>query len=233
MPNMVRVAHHFSLLFVPPATAAEWGIKMGIREKAGKHFRQNLGLYVVLAGIYIAGVVFGSLGVGALQPEHQKELAGFVQKSFVELTIGTPQTTLTDLIWENLKVILVTYVLGMTVIGMPLIFVLVFTRGFVLGFAVGFLIQVRGWQGIAVTLMSILPPALINIPVLTVTAVCAITFSLTLVRGSTGWQGGALTRQFALYSGSVLLMICFAWIAALLQAYVSPFMLKVILAYSA
>jgi len=28
MPNMVRVAHHFSLLFVPPATAAEWGIKM-------------------------------------------------------------------------------------------------------------------------------------------------------------------------------------------------------------
>ncbi|HWJ02129.1 MAG TPA: stage II sporulation protein M [Verrucomicrobiae bacterium] len=206
---------------------------MRLKERILKHLRANLGLYLVLTGIYVAGVVFGSLGVGALQPEHQTELAGFLQRSFAELADTTPQIGIIDLIWENLKIVLVAYVLGMTVIGMPIIFVLIFTRGFVLGFAVGFLVQARGLQGIAVALMSVLPPSLLNIPVLIVTSVCAITFSLSLVRGSAGLQGNTLTRQFAAYSGSVLLMLFIASLAALLQGYLSPLMLKVILAYSA
>jgi len=205
---------------------------MSLREKFFNHLRQNLGLYLVLTGIYLSGVVFGSLGVGALQPEHQKELAGFVQKSFAELSLGGQQLTITDLLWENLKGIVTAYVLGMTVIGMPLIFVLVFTRGFVLGFAVGFLVQFRGWQGILVTLSGILPPNLIGLPVLLITAVSAVSFSLSLVRRSNGWQGRQLSRQFAFYSGSVLMMACLASLAALVQGYFSPFLLRLILSYT-
>lgn len=205
---------------------------MNLKEKALNHLRQNFGLYLVLSGVYIAGVVFGSLGVGALQPENQKELAGFIQKSFAELTTSGPQLTMGDLLWENLKVIVAAYVLGMTVIGMPLIFVLVFTRGFILGFAVGFLIQFRGWQGVLVTLSGIIPPTLIGLPVLIITAVCAVSFSLNLVRGSGGWQGRQLSRQLAAYSGSILLMICFGSLAALIQGFFSPLMLKLILSYT-
>ncbi|MDA8442781.1 MAG: stage II sporulation protein M [Peptococcaceae bacterium] len=205
---------------------------MRLRERVLHHVRQNLGLYAVLTGIYAAGVAFGALGVGALKPENQLELAGFLQKSFAELATNLPPSAMPGLIWENLKVLLATYVLGMTVIGMPLIFVLVFTRGFVLGFAVGFTIHVRAWQGILVTALSIAPPALLNVPVLIITAVCAITFSFTLVRGAKGWQERAIGRQFAAYSASVLLMAVLGGCAALLQGYVSPFMLKVILSYA-
>ncbi len=203
-----------------------------LRQLAVDHIRHNLGLYLVLTGVYLAGVVFGALGVGALQPDNQKELAGFIQKSFADLTAGSTQVTITGLLWENLKALVVTYVLGMTVIGMPLIFVLVFTRGFVLGFAVGFLVQLHAWQGVLITLTGIVPPALITIPVLIVTAVSAINFSLILVRGSHGWQGKALSRQFAAYSGTVLVLACLGGTAALVQGYVSPLMLKLILAYS-
>ncbi len=205
---------------------------MSLKQKMMQHLKHNLGLYLVLIGIYVAGVVFGALGVGALQPEHQKDLAGFIQKSFTELTSSAPQSTFTDLLWDTLKVIVAVYVLGMTVIGMPLIFVIVFTRGFVMGFAVGFLVASRALQGVLLTLMTILPPALVNVPVLLVTAVWAINFSLSLVRGTQGWQGRDLTRQFLSYSGTIAVLAVFAVIGALIQGYFSPLMLKVVLAYA-
>jgi stage II sporulation protein M len=207
-------------------------IIMNLKEKISTHLKNNLGLYLVLTAIYVAGVVFGALGVGALQPEHQKDLAGFIQKSFTELTTSAPQGTLGDLLWENLKVIVAVYILGMSIIGMPLIFVILFTRGFVMGFAVGFLVQSRAVQGIFLTLMTILPPSLINIPVLLITSLWAINFSLSLVRGTKGWRGRDLTRQFAIYSGAIVLMALFACLGALLQGYLSPLMLKVVLAYA-
>lgn len=205
------------------------GFDMNIRKKALNHLRQNIGMYLVIAGVYTAGVAFGALGVGAIQPAHQQELASFLQQSLTAVTAGLSQTSIFGLIWENLKVLLVTYVLGMTVIGMPLIFVLVFTRGFVLGFAAGFLIEVKSWQGILVTAVSILPPSLLNVPVLIVAAVSAITFSISLVRGNNSWQGRALGRQFAVYSLSVLVLAAFGGVAALFQGYVAPVLLKAVL----
>lgn len=205
---------------------------MKLKERALSHLRQNLGLYAVLVGIYAAGAVFGAFGVSALQPENQQELAGFLQRSFTALTANIPSGALGNLIWENLKVLLATYVLGMTVIGMPLIFVLVFTRGFVLGFAVGFMLQVRAWQGILVTVLGITPPALLHIPALIITAVWAVNFSFALIRGGKRGQERTLGRQFAAYSAAVLLMVVLGSLAALLQSYLSPLMLKAILSYT-
>ncbi len=129
-------------------------------------------------------------------------------------------------ILNNVKVILSIWVLGLTVIGIPLVLLLVAARGFVLGFTVGFLVQQKAAQGILIALVTIFPSSLINIPALVVGASFAITFSGYLVGGRQKYENSSLGRQFGAYCIVMLLVAVVAALAGVVEAYVSPALLK-------
>lgn len=195
------------------------------RNRIIQHLQGNWWVYIILGLCFIAGLVFGSLGVNILDAEQTAALSDFVDEGFAQFDgsmnfVATTQQALS----KNLVNLGKIFLLGLTVIGFPLILMIIFTRGFVLGFTVVFLIQQKGLWGALIALLAIFPPNLLSLPAYILAAAAAINFSLFLIK--------AKNTTLANYALSYLiLMIVLGLImlaAALIEGYLSPFFIQLL-----
>ena len=77
----------------------------------------------------------------------------------------------------------ILWLLGLTVVGAPLVILLVGARGFILGFTVGFLVQEKTGQGLLLALVAVLPQNLFYVPGL-LGQILALYFTLSLFKTS-------------------------------------------------
>ncbi|MFP3381015.1 stage II sporulation protein M, partial [Bacillus sp. SIMBA_069] len=76
------------------------------------------------------------------------------------------------------KTVAIMWVLGLSIIGLPMILLMLFLKGVVVGFTVGFLVNQLQWQGVTFAMMGILPQNLLVVPALFIVGVSGISFSL-------------------------------------------------------
>ena len=126
------------------------------KNKLDEHFQKNWWVYLLIAFCFLMGVIFGSIGAKSLNSYQNSALGDFVNNglSGFENTVDF-SPTMRQALNKNLYNLLKLLVLGLTVIGLPLILALIFTRGFVLGFTVTFLIRQKAWQGGLIALLAI------------------------------------------------------------------------------
>lgn len=107
------------------------------------HIKQYWVIYLTLCCVFLAGGVFGAVGVGSLGIEKAKELTGFFNSLLGEQPTAIDTSFLQQLARDNFIMMAGIWVLGLTVIGAPLVYLIVFTRGFIFGFTVVFIIQLK------------------------------------------------------------------------------------------
>lgn len=172
------------------------------------------------------GIIFGALGVKALAPEQLSNLNKYIDTGFQDITIQfDSQTTAKSAIWRNLMTIFKIWFLGLTVIGLPLILVIIFTRGFVLGFTVSFFLEKGFWQGLGIILLTIFPQNILNIPAILIAGASATSFSLYLLNRRS--EQSTISSYFIRYSLIMLIVAFVMVIAGLVEGYVTPIALKV------
>lgn len=204
-----------------------------IKHMLGGYFRQNILLYLIVFIFFVLGTTSGAFLVKPLVLGQQVELLAYLDNfinSLLNMEISTIGILKQALI-SNFKIVFAIWFLGLTVIGVPIIIVLIFARGFVLGFTVGFLVQEKGVQGIFIALLSILPSNLMLLPAIIVGAVSAISFSLLLIRGNIRSSLMKLLQQFISYTLLMTVIVILAGVAALIEAYLAPAMMKLIAVY--
>ncbi|HUX46598.1 MAG TPA: stage II sporulation protein M [Desulfosporosinus sp.] len=188
-------------------------------KKLGEHIRQYWVIYLTLSSVYLAGVVFGAVGVGALGVSETSQLGKFLDT----LLKGQPKVLdpifLGQLARDMFIMMAGIWILGLTIIGAPLIYLIVFTRGFILGFTVSFIIGVKGLLGLGLILMTILVPAFLAIPLLLLGAGIATIFSFLLLRGKA--RGESLRREFLYYTVTATFVTVGAVAVGVLQGYFS------------
>lgn len=188
-------------------------------KKLGEHIRQYWIIYLTLSSVYLAGLVFGAVGVSALGTSQTSQLSKFLN------TLLSCQPTLLDpaflgqLARDMFIIMAGIWVLGLTIIGAPLIYLIVFTRGFVLGFTVSFLVGLKGTLGVLLILTTILVPTLLAIPLLLLGAGLATIFSFLLLRGKT--RGESLRREFLYYTAAATFVSVGAVAVGVAQGYFS------------
>lgn len=199
--------------------------RRGYRQEAGgmrklsEHIRQYWVIYLALVSVYLAGVIFGAVGVGALNTGETQELSGFLDKLLASQPTTLDTNFLIQLAREQFIIMAGIWLLGLTVIGTPLIFLIVFTRGFVFGFTLSFIIGMKGLWGLGLVLISILIPALAGIPFLLLGAGLATIFSMMLLKGKQ--VGESLRREFMYYSVATILVSLGAVFIGVSQGYFS------------
>lgn len=169
-----------------------------------EHIRQFWVIYLTLTAVYLAGIVFGSIGVTALSGTESSQLAQFLDKLLVSQPQSLDSSFLLQLAREQFIIMAGIWVLGLTVIGTPLIYLIIFTRGFVLGFTISFIRGVKGFWGLGLILISVFLPALAGIPLLLLGAGLATIFSFLLIKGKS--KGESLRREFFYYSLATVLI---------------------------
>ena len=183
------------------------------------HVRQYWLIYLTLASVYIVGVVFGTVGVGALGSTESTQLGKFLD-SLLSSQPKAPDLQFLQLLARDTFVMMAAiWILGLTVIGTPLIYFIVFTRGFILGFTVSFFIQLKGLFGLGLVLTTVLLPSLLAIPLLLRGAGTATIFSFLLLRGRT--NGESLRREFVYYTAAATLVTLGAVLVGVTQGYFS------------
>ncbi|MCR2803085.1 stage II sporulation protein M [Paenibacillus soyae] len=187
--------------------------------------RVHFNLYLFVAVLFVVGAVFGVLLLQALTLEQQQDLADEVGGYVHYMNIGVDASE-EEVFWErfffHLKWLILVWILGVTVVGIPGILALNFLKGTLIGFALGVLVQQYGWKGIVFSILTLAPQNIIAIPALIIASAAAISFGIFLVKNRLLQQNGELLPQLgSLTSTTVIMLLLFAG-AAFVEAYLSP-----------
>ncbi|RXT13826.1 stage II sporulation protein M [Ammoniphilus sp. CFH 90114] len=198
------------------------------------HLRENLSLYLFIIVLFTMGVSFGSVIVNSLSLTQKQELSGYLGEFFQVMHQGAdtnPRIAFQHSIGDHLKYIGFMWILGLSIIGLPVILVMVFLKGLVIGFTVGFLVNQWSWNGLVLAGLSVLPQNLIAIPAIIIVGTAGISFSLRLIRSRFLRRGEPIYQHFLRYSALIVFMGVLLSVSSMFEAFVSPQIMKQIVSH--
>ena len=194
--------------------------------------RHSWPAYLIVAVVFALGIITGIMGAKGLPFEQAQELRNYLDHFLQQ--VGMMEVDHTGALWEvmynDLILILEVYILGLTVIGIPVILGIIFTRGFVLGYCVAFLINSNNVQGMALTCAAILPQNIILVPALLLGGVASLCFALLLVKRFYNSKI-LIWPSFVVYNGLMGLVLAVSAGAGLVEVYLTPLLVKLTVAY--
>lgn len=199
---------------------------MNLRLKIVRHLKENRWHYILLVLVFFLGIFLGYQKVYSLEGEVRQHLTTLINNYLLGGYKGELSSShiFLSAYLQQLKSIVLIWFLGLTVIGIPLIWGVIFMRGFSLGFTVGFLVQEKAGAGILVSILSVLPQNMVYFPLIIIWALIAINFSVYIVKGR---EGGGLPLAKGLLRYFSLLIVCLlvVLVGVLIEAYLAPWLL--------
>ena len=113
-----------------------------------RHIQLNLKDYLILSIFFIIGVMVGVVLINNSDEQSKVEISGYIN-GFVEIiksdTYKIDKIQLVKIsIWENLKLVLLIWIAGSTIIGIPLIYIITGYKGFCIGYTISAIITSLG-----------------------------------------------------------------------------------------
>lgn len=192
--------------------------------------RDHISIFIFVLSLFIVGVMFGAVIVNSLGLEQKQDLFDYLTKFFNEFGGSSTLPTgglLLSTFFENIKIVLLIWILGISVIGVPLTLILLFSKGVVIGFTVGFLVNQSGFKGFLLACASVLPQNLIFIPFIIVLTSLSIIFSIKLIKRQflkdreEKLKNLFLIYVLVLFLGSIILLI-----TSIIEIYMSPILMR-------
>jgi len=193
------------------------------------YLKDHLSLYIFVSVIIVTGVIFGAVMVNALSLDQKQEITRYLGNFFLTVDQGAlsdAQTSLQQSFSMHIKWVLIIWILGLSVIGLPLILILDFLKGVLVGFTVGYLVGQLSWKGMMFALVAVAPQNIVIIPVMIVSSVTAMAFSIHLVKNRFIQRKGSVSQSLMRYTTTILTMGAVVFGISLFEAYVSPAMMK-------
>ncbi|MBA4495704.1 stage II sporulation protein M [Paenactinomyces guangxiensis] len=193
------------------------------------HVQNQKSLYIFITVLFMMGVIFGAVIVNTLDPAQKEGLLNYLSYFFQGLeqnSIAESEIAFQHSMGDHLKTIGLMWILGLSVIGIPVLLVFIFLKGLVIGFTVGFLVNQLSWKGLWFAFVSVVPQNLLVIPALIIVAVSGINFSILLVRNRLIHHRGTIYPQFVSFSILVTGMAVMMLLSSLFEAFISPHLMK-------
>lgn len=195
------------------------------------YMKDHLALYMFVSVLFLIGVVFGAVMVNALSLDQKQELARHLNYFFQNVDDGTLLGGAQNLSFQqtlgmHVKWMALIWLFGLSVVGLPLVFVLDFLKGVLVGFTVGYLTGQFAWKGMLFALVSVAPQNLVIIPVILIASVAATGFSLHLVKSRFQHRRGALSQSFRQFTGTSVFLTIVLSAVALYEGFLSPYVMK-------
>ncbi len=191
-------------------------------------------LFLFITVFLFAGIFFGAAVVGQISTDQADHLSAYFNSFLEHVTTSSvsEQLFFRQNIFNSLYIIIAMYILGLTVIGIPLVLVAVFAKGFVIGFTIGFLVREKALKGFVFALISVLPHNLLVIPAVIVGGVAALSFSALLLRRRFQPRTTTGIRSYlGAYTALMLVLCVITGAAGLLETYVTPVFIKSVATY--
>jgi stage II sporulation protein M len=193
------------------------------------YMQEHLSLYIFISVLFVMGVIFGALMVNSLSPEQKYDITRYLGSFFQSVDQGADYSgkqSFQQAFLLHMKWIVLIWILGLSVVGVPLILILNFLKGVLVGFTVGYLVGQMAWKGLLFSLVSVAPQNLVIIPALVICSVTAVSFSIHLIKNRFLRTKGSVYGHFINYFIITLTMAGILFGVSLFEAYISPTMMK-------
>ena len=140
-------------------------------------------LFIFLLVLVIVGIISGSLFITILNSEDKALTTQYLTAFLNNIETGQLDylNILRNNLLSNLGFILAIWLLGISVIGLPVIVVMFFSKAFVLGFSIGSILYNYQLRGILFSLFYVFPGQVVNLFVLMILMIYAMSFSFRLI----------------------------------------------------
>lgn len=142
------------------------------------HITNNITEYIVMIIIFIIGIILGTMYINKTDLNQKQEIYNYVNNFIEDIQNGSnidSNKLLRTSIYNNLLITILLWISGLTVIGMPIVYLIVSIKGFCMGYTISAIIATLGiTQGLKFTLSTMLLQNIIIIPSILVLAVSGI-----------------------------------------------------------
>src|SRR5690625_4727243 len=188
------------------------------------HFKEHATIYVFMIILFLTGVIFGAIIVNSMNFNQKQDVFFYLERYMGQIIADESienQTILMDSFLLHIKSLLLLFLLGLTVIGLPLVWIVIFMKCLAVGFSVGFIVNQFGVKGLLLASLSIAPQNLLIIPIYVIAGSLSMIFSLTLI-GILFNQKVSLPiiQSFRKYILMFSILLSFSFLATLLEAFI-------------
>lgn len=189
-----------------------------------RHIQDSLWLYIVCLLCFFTGVVLGIYTVKYMGDMERKDLIDYFL-GFKE-SIGSVEVNNKQILFQsmksNLPMIVAIWIMGITIVGIPVILIVDIIKGFTFGFTMSFVFYSMGYKGGWFLLMGVLPQNIIYIPCIIVGSVFAMKLSLMKLKDRLNKQINYNGDYFFDYSMTFLIVTLIMILGFLYEAYITP-----------
>lgn len=201
------------------------------RNKWLNYYEDNRSMLIFTTVLLMMGVIFGAIIVNSMSFVQKNDLYAYLTLFFSEIEKGEFANT-RDVFTQSFayysKILGFIWFLGLSVIGLPVIFILLFIKGLMVGFTVGFLVDQMGFEGFLFAFSSVVPQNIFLIPIFIVVASTATSFSIKIWRQIVSRGHQPIIHQFTSYTIFILLVGGLLVIVAAFEAIVTPVIMQFI-----
>lgn len=205
-----------------------------VKAMMANHIKNHSSIYLFVCVLFMMGVIFGAIIVNSMTFSQKEDLFFYLSRFFGQVTDGKVADAgemFQQSFMHNIKYLGLIWILGISIIGLPIILIMLFLKGMVVGFTVGFLVNQMGWNGFVLSFVSILPQNVLIIPCFIVLSAASISFSLKLamylLNKKRSMQDSPLQSfsKYAFIFAGIFVLIAGA---SILEAFASPELMKAV-----
>lgn len=186
--------------------------------------------FVLVAAVFVCGTCAGAYCVRLADAEELNELSGYV--SVFVRRLGAPDFEPSPLagfyasVAQVFRTLLLAWLLGVTVIGIPVVWAAVFVRGFASGFSVAFLTKEMGIGGAVFAACAIVPQSIFLVPALLLAGGFATAFSWRILQQRKAGRKMDFLGEFMGYTWLFGACALLALLGNLIEGWVTPVFMK-------
>lgn len=191
----------------------------------------NQKMFFFLGGLAIIGFLFGTFFITVLSGSDQTLVKNYIADfiTMIDQNKVNYQTTFINTLISQLSFIGTIWVLGISIIGIPITLFMYFSKAFMLGFSIGSFVLQYKLKGTLLAFFYIFPHHIINLAVHTLLMVYSIKFSAKLIDSIFRKKTINFKAIINVYLGVLLFSVIVVVISSVFEVFVVPFIFKKLL----
>lgn len=195
-----------------------------------KELSKKNNILLVIFIIFILGLIFGSIYITILKTGEKTTILNEVNNYFTsssKLTFDDKIDIFRNSLISNLLYFISIWLLGISVIGIPIIIVMIFFKSFILGFSVSSIFAKYGFKGILGAFFYIFPSGLVTSILALFLGSYSLILSIKLVQSSFLKRTINFKTFMGKYFFILVISILISILCSLFDAFISPSLLKI------
>ncbi|WP_073195907.1 stage II sporulation protein M [Caloranaerobacter azorensis] len=207
---------------------------MGVNLKKifNNHFQKYIFLYFLVIVFLMIGISTGAITIRTVDDTAREQIINYLGSFSSIISKDADLNTIKVFrysITNNIQTIIAIWLLGITVIGVPIVLIIIALRGFIIGFTVAFFIKEFKIKGLTLSLLYLLPQNVFLIFGFIVTSVISILFSISILKNRINViRRPSFLNRFVNYTITMFIISIIIIIGSLVESFTTPIFLKVI-----